>query len=74
MKGLHMVAFILLIVGGLNWLLEAFGWGIGNYIPSALATLIYVLVGLSAIYEAATHAGRCKECKGKEMPAAGGSM
>jgi len=27
-----------------------------------LATVVYVLVGLSAIYEVATHAGRCKEC------------
>ena len=30
MKGLHMVAFILLVVGGLNWGLSALGWNVVN--------------------------------------------
>jgi len=66
MKWLHKIAFILLVVGGLNWLLWGlFGWEIGSVLGGMtgwLATVVYVLVGLSAIYEVATHAGRCKEC------------
>ena len=72
MKTLHMAAFCLLVVGGLNWLLEAFGYGIGNYVPVVVAQVVYVLVGLSAIYEAATHKANCKVCGGTGM--ASGSM
>jgi uncharacterized membrane protein YuzA (DUF378 family) len=43
---------ILIIIGGLNWLLEVFGFGIGRFLPSAITTLVYVLVGLSALYQA----------------------
>jgi uncharacterized membrane protein YuzA (DUF378 family) len=58
--GLHMVAFILVIIGGLNWLLQGvFGWDIGTLalggMDSMISRIIYVLVGLSAIYLAATH-------------------
>jgi uncharacterized membrane protein YuzA (DUF378 family) len=65
MKGLHMVAFILLIIGGLNWGLEALGMGIGNYIPAGLAVTIYALVGIAAIVELFTHKKRCKNCTAK---------
>lgn len=64
-KLLHMVAFVLVIVGALNWgligllkfnLVEAiFGMGF-------LTTLVYVLVGVSAAYIAATHKKDCKIC------------
>lgn len=63
---MHKLAFILLIIGGLNWLLLAlFGWEIGNLFGGMDATvskIIYILVGLSAVYEAVSHKGRCKEC------------
>jgi len=62
---LHTIAFVLLVIGGLNWLLEAFGYGIGNYVPANVAMIIYILVGLSAIYEAATHKTNCKHCETK---------
>jgi uncharacterized membrane protein YuzA (DUF378 family) len=62
MKGLHMTTFTLLVIGGLNWLLEAFGWGIGRWLPDALETIIYIVIGLSAIYEIAAHKGNCKKC------------
>lgn len=62
MKGLHKIAYILLVIGGLNWGLEALGIGIGRFIPGALATLIYALVGISAIVELLTHKQTCKEC------------
>lgn len=58
MKGLHVVALILVIVGALNWGLvgaanfdlvaTVFGAG------SALARVVYVLVGLSGILLGAT--------------------
>ncbi len=66
MKGLHVVAFILLIVGGLNWLLV--GLGVGDVVAqvlgagSAAAKVVYVLVGLGAIFEIATHKSTCKAC------------
>ncbi|KKT74731.1 MAG: hypothetical protein UW71_C0015G0005 [Parcubacteria group bacterium GW2011_GWB1_44_7] len=64
MKGLHTVAWILLIVGGLNWLLEAFGWNLVEAIfgSSVLTTLIYILVGLAAIYELLNHKKTCRLC------------
>ena len=74
MKGLHSVAFILLIVGGLNWLLVGLvHWEIGDLIggmSAPLARLIYVLVGLSAIVEIINHKSLCKNCsKMGEHPA-----
>lgn len=63
MKQVHMVAFLLLVVGGLNWLLIGlFNWGIDAVVGMQIAKIIYILVGLSAIYEVATHWKRCKEC------------
>lgn len=56
MKSIDTVALILLIVGGLNWgLVGLFGFDLvaaafGEM--SALARVIYVLVGASALYEA----------------------
>ena len=72
MKGLHMVAFILLVIGGLNWLLFAVaGKDIGSYVlggmNTTLATAVYVLVGLAAISEVVTHKNNCKLCAGGMM-------
>ncbi len=67
MKGIHMVTFILLVVGGLNWLLEVLGWGIGRFIPASIANIVYILVGLSAIYEIATHKKNCTQCGSGSM-------
>jgi len=65
-SGLHMVTFLLLIIGGLNWLLLGlFNWEVGAIFggPSAMISrIIYVLVGLSAIYELASHKNTCKDC------------
>jgi hypothetical protein len=59
-----MVTFILLVVGGLNWLLVGlFDWGVANVVGAGVAQLVYILVGLSAIYEVATHKGNCKACE-----------
>jgi uncharacterized membrane protein YuzA (DUF378 family) len=59
---IHKVTFILLVVGGLNWGLEAFGYGIGNYVSDIVAEIIYILVALSALYEVFTHKKNCKGC------------
>lgn len=71
MSKIHTITFILLVVGGLNWLLlGALGWDIGSLfggMATPLSRLIYVLVGLSAVYEIATHKGRCKDCQGGGM-------
>ncbi len=64
MKALHAVAFILLVIGGLNWLLVGLvpGWDLGSYLGMTLAKIVYILVGLSAVYLVATHKGTCKCC------------
>jgi uncharacterized protein len=64
--GLHMITFILLVIGGLNWLI--FGiWGtdLGAWLGGMDATIsrvIYVLVGLSAVYELVVHKKSCACC------------
>lgn len=61
-----MVTFTLMGIGALNWLLFAlFGWEIGEIfggMETTVSKFIYVLVGLSAIYEFATHKNNCKLC------------
>ena len=71
-----MVSWILLIVGGLNWGLVGFGefmggnWNVVGMILGswpAVEWLVYILVGLSAVYEVVTHKGNCKLCGGSGM-------
>ncbi len=66
MKALHMVAFTLLVVGGLNWGLWAlFNFNLVNTVLGAWPTLeklVYILVGVSAVYIGATHMSDCKLC------------
>jgi len=59
---IHKITFILLIIGGLNWGLEALDFGIGSYLPSGLTMTIYILIGLSAIYEIFSHKSLCRNC------------
>jgi len=65
MKVLHWVAFVLLVIGGLNWGLVAFDINVVNSlfasVPGAEA-IIYILVGLSAVYIAVTHKKDCHTC------------
>lgn len=66
MKMLHMVAFVLVIVGGLNWLWVGLlgGMGVGDFLGADLARAVYVLVGLSAVYLIVFHKKDCKMCGG----------
>ena len=73
MKVLHIVAFILLVVGGLNWLLVgAFDMDLVQKVlgSGGLADAVYILVGLSAVYEVITHKKNCRAC----VPGSGMSM
>jgi uncharacterized membrane protein YuzA (DUF378 family) len=67
MKSLHKISFILLIIGGLNWLLVGlFGWDVGMLFGGQMAIIskiVYVLVGLSAINEIIIHKSICKDCE-----------
>lgn len=70
MKVVHMVAFALLVIGGLNWLLFAFSWNLISVIFGAgtmLSQAIYILIGLSAVLEALTHGKNCKMCSSSGM-------
>lgn len=66
MKGLHMVAFTLAMVGALNWgLVGLFQYNLVESLlgaGSGLTQLVYVLVGVSAVVEVVTHAKNCKLC------------
>ncbi len=56
LKGL---TFLLLVIGGLNWLLVGlFNWDIGSLfggMQAIIPKIIYVLVGLSALYQIFTN-------------------
>lgn len=68
MKGLHMLTWILLVVGGLNWLLKVFNFDLASWgLPDMLMKIVYLLVGLSALYELFTHKKNCKMCSGQTM-------
>ena len=69
-KWLHIVAFSLLLVGGLNWgLVGFFGFDLvetllGNW--PMLVQVVYSLVGLSTVYVLFTHMSDCKICGSKK--------
>ncbi len=55
MKNLNFIALLLVIIGGLNWLLVGlFQWdlvgGLTGGMDSVIARIVFVLVGLAAIY------------------------
>lgn len=67
MKTTHMIAWILLIIGGVNWLLvgilnKDLFMLLGMDMTSMIPKIVYILVGLSAIYELFTHKSSCKLC------------
>jgi uncharacterized protein len=61
-----MIAFLLMVAGGINWLLvgvmdmnlvtQLLGSGTG-------AKVVYILIGLASVMELVTHKGRCADCK-----------
>ena len=73
MKATHTVAFILVVIGSLNWLLVGiFSYNLVDSIFGAggiISKIIYILVGLSAIILVATHKSSCKQCATGSTPA-----
>jgi len=76
MKSLHVLAFILLVVGGLNWGLVGLGgfvganWNLVNMIFGSwpvLEWIVYILVGVSAVWLAIQHSSECKMCSAGSM-------
>lgn len=71
-KTLHIVAFILIIVGGINWLLLGlFGWEIGALFGGSAALIsriIYIVIGVAAVYEVVSHKSSCKNCASLKGP------
>lgn len=69
MKKIHMVTFILLVVGGINWFLV--GFFSFDLVQSVLGVdsiwtkIVYVIVGVSAVYELVTHKKNCTLCSSK---------
>ncbi len=73
MKMLHMIAFLLLVVGGINWGLVGLGmflggdWNLVSMILGSipmLESLVYLLVGVSAVVIGVTHKKDCRACSG----------
>lgn len=65
-----MVAFILLLIGGLNWGLSALGYNVVEMVLGSWPKVmngVYLLVGLSAIVELVTHKKNCKMCGSSSM-------
>ena len=70
MKALHMVAFLLLFVGGLNWgLVGLFNFNLVTFLLGnwpMVERVVYILVGLSAVYIMVGHKKDCKICSMKK--------
>ncbi len=69
MKVLHQVSYVFLWVGGLNWgLVGLFNYNLVASLLGSVAgavNVVYVLVGLAAVYTLVTHKNYCKVCGGK---------
>lgn len=75
MKALHIVACILVAVGGINWGLvgldmlqggNGMGWNVVHMIFGSsmdLESIVYVLVGASAVWLLVTHKKDCRNCR-----------
>jgi len=51
MKAVHVIAYILLLVGGLNWgLVGLFNYNLVAAIFAGITPVVYILVGLAALY------------------------
>lgn len=61
---IHKIAFVLLIIGGLNWGLTGAikTWDLANFVGETVAMVVYILVGIAALYEMFSHKGLCRCC------------
>jgi uncharacterized protein len=67
MKALHTIAFILVVIGAINWGLVGIGdWNVVNMVLGGigwLESLVYILVGVSGLVLIFTHRKDCKSCE-----------
>ncbi|MAF80703.1 DUF378 domain-containing protein [bacterium] len=66
-KGIHLVSFLLVVIGGLNWgLVGFFKYDLVSSLlggsDSMIARIVFGLVGLGALYLLATHKKDCRTC------------
>ena len=73
---LHAIAFVLVIIGGINWGLIALGswmggdWNVVSLVLGSWPTiesLVYLLVGVSALVLAFSHKKDCRACNPSGM-------
>ena len=71
MKAVHVITFVLLVVGGLNWGLVGIGVGdvVTRLLGDSVANVVFIIVGLAAIVDLVTHKKSCKACS-SSAPAA----
>lgn len=73
MKALHVITFILVAIGGLNWGLVGLGmlmgsggsWNVVDMLLGAwpmVEAVVYLLVGLSTVWLLVKHPKDCKMC------------
>ncbi len=71
-----MAAWILVMVGAVNWGLIGLGgfmnanWNVVGMILGGMPQLewiVYILVGVAGVYEIVSHKGMCKACGGGGM-------
>jgi len=70
MKWLHIISYILVFIGGLNWgLMGLFDFNVVNSLLGTYPTaekVVYVLVGAATVYLIATHRSYCMYCGEKK--------
>jgi uncharacterized membrane protein YuzA (DUF378 family) len=66
MKLLHYATFLLVVIGALNWgLIGLFNFNLVMALFGSMPMVekvVYILVGVSAVVQLATHKGDCKIC------------
>lgn len=70
MKAVHAIAFILVVVGAVNWGLIGINeeWNVVSLLLGRWAvveSIVYVLVGLSGLFLVFSHRKDCKACEPK---------
>lgn len=73
MKAMHMISWVLIIIGALNWGLVGLGelsgvpggWNVVDMLLGSwpvVEQLLYLIVGLAGLWELLMHRKQCKMC------------
>lgn len=63
---LHVIAYVLLWIGGINWgLIGFFNFNLVESLglPAGVVQVVYIAVGVAAVYSFLSHQGECTVCK-----------